>query len=76
MPDLTLTLTDAQIKVLRRMDTTKTAKQVLQAHVDTFLLGVSRDSGAGAPGAWPWLVQIPNRGFWVHIRDSISAGLR
>jgi 1,2-phenylacetyl-CoA epoxidase catalytic subunit len=38
MPDLTLTLTDAQIKVLRRMDTTKTAKQVLQAHVDTFLL--------------------------------------
>jgi hypothetical protein len=43
MPDLTLTLTDAQIKVLRRMDTTKTARQVLQAHVDTFLAPAVQD---------------------------------
>jgi 1,2-phenylacetyl-CoA epoxidase catalytic subunit len=38
MPDLTLALTDAQIKVLRRMDDTKSARAVLQAHVDTWLL--------------------------------------
>jgi hypothetical protein len=38
MPDITLTLTDDEIKVLRRMDTTKTAKQVLDIHVETWLL--------------------------------------
>ncbi len=38
MADITLTLTDAQIKVLRQLDDTKTAKQVLQVHVDTWTL--------------------------------------
>lgn len=37
MPDVTLTITDEQVKVLRRMDATKTAKQVLVAHIDTWL---------------------------------------
>jgi hypothetical protein len=38
MPDITVTLTDAQLKVVRKLDAVKTAKQVVQAHVDTWLL--------------------------------------
>lgn len=37
MADLTITVTDAQLKVLRKLDATKTAKQVAQIHVDTWL---------------------------------------
>lgn len=37
MPDFTITLTDAQTKVVRRMDANATARQVLQAHLDTWL---------------------------------------
>jgi 1,2-phenylacetyl-CoA epoxidase catalytic subunit len=38
VPDITVTLTDAQLKVLRRLEENKTARQVLQAHVETWLL--------------------------------------
>lgn len=38
MADFTVSLTDAQVKVVRRLDPVLTAKQVLQAHVDTWLL--------------------------------------
>jgi 1,2-phenylacetyl-CoA epoxidase catalytic subunit len=38
LADIAVAISDAQLKVLRRMDTTKTAKQVLQSHVDTWLL--------------------------------------
>lgn len=37
MPDLTITVTDAQLKVLRKLDAAKTAKAVVQIHVDTWL---------------------------------------
>lgn len=37
MPDLTITVTDAQLKVLRQLDAVKTAKAVVQIHVDTWL---------------------------------------
>jgi len=37
VPDLTITLTDAQMKALRKLDAAKTAKQVMQTHVDTWL---------------------------------------
>jgi hypothetical protein len=33
-----ITVTDAQLKVLRKLDPVKTAKQVVQLHVDTWLL--------------------------------------
>jgi len=35
---VSISITDAQMKVLRQLDDTKTAKQVLQGHVDTWLL--------------------------------------
>lgn len=35
--DLTVTVSDAQLKVLRQLDASLTAKQVLQTHVDTWL---------------------------------------
>lgn len=38
MADITLTLTAAQVKVLQKLDAAHTAKQVLQTHVDTWLL--------------------------------------
>lgn len=37
MADITVTVTDAQLVALRRLDRNKTAKQVLQTHVDTWL---------------------------------------
>lgn len=37
MPDLTITVTDAQLKVLKKLDANKTAKAVVQIHVDTWL---------------------------------------
>jgi hypothetical protein len=37
MPDFTISLTDVQVKIVRRMDTNLTARQVLQAHLDTWL---------------------------------------
>jgi len=37
MPDLTLTVTDAQLKVLRTLDARKTATAVVQIHVETWL---------------------------------------
>lgn len=36
--DVTLSISAAQGKILQRLDATKTAKQVLQLHVDTWLL--------------------------------------
>jgi hypothetical protein len=33
-----ITVTDAQLKALRKLDATLTAKQVVQIHVDTWLL--------------------------------------
>jgi len=38
MAEVTLTVTNAQIIVLKRLDAVKTARQVLQEHVDTWLL--------------------------------------
>jgi len=38
MADITIAITDAQMKVLRKFDPNKTARAVLQAHVDTWLL--------------------------------------
>lgn len=35
--DLTISLTDAQIRVLRKLDPALTARQVVQAHLDTWL---------------------------------------
>jgi hypothetical protein len=32
-----ITITDAQLRVLRRLDPVKTAKQVVQIHIDTWL---------------------------------------
>lgn len=37
MPDLTITVTDLQLKALRRLDAVLTARQVVQVHVDTWL---------------------------------------
>jgi hypothetical protein len=37
MPDFTISLTDVQVKIVRRMDANMTARQVLQAHLDTWL---------------------------------------
>jgi hypothetical protein len=37
MPDFAITLTDAQVKVVRRLDANLTARQVVQAHLDTWL---------------------------------------
>jgi hypothetical protein len=37
MPDFTIALTDVQVKVVRRMDANLNVRQVLQAHVDTWL---------------------------------------
>lgn len=37
MADITVSLTDAQTKVVRRLDANKSARQVVQAHIDTWL---------------------------------------
>lgn len=37
MADIAITVTDVQLVALRLLDRNKTAKQVLQAHVDTWL---------------------------------------
>ncbi len=37
MADLTITVTPAQLVVLRRLDANLTARAVVQAHVDTWL---------------------------------------
>jgi hypothetical protein len=37
MADIAVNITDPQLRALRRLDQTKTARQVLQAHVDTWL---------------------------------------
>jgi hypothetical protein len=37
MPDFTISLNDLQVKVVRRMDANLNARQVLQAHLDTWL---------------------------------------
>jgi len=41
--DITLSISDDQVKVLRKLDATKTAKQVLVAHVDAWLLPYVQD---------------------------------
>jgi len=38
MADVTVTVTPAQIRALKRLDAVQTAREVLQAHVDTWLL--------------------------------------
>lgn len=45
MPDLAITVTDAQLKALRKMDAVKTAKQVVQIHVDTWLAPLVAEQG-------------------------------
>ena len=37
MPDLTITVTAAQLVVLRKLDATLTARAVVQTHLDTWL---------------------------------------
>lgn len=43
MPDLTISVTPAQVVVLRRLDATRTAKAVVQLHVDTWLAPMVAD---------------------------------
>lgn len=43
MPDLTIAITDAQLRALRRLDPVLNAKQVVQVHVDTWLAPILAD---------------------------------
>lgn len=45
MSDLTITITDAQLKVLRKLDAAKSAKEVVQIHVDTWLAPIVAELG-------------------------------
>lgn len=47
MPDLTITVTDAQLKALKKMDADKTAKAVVQIHVDTWLAPIIETLAVG-----------------------------
>lgn len=41
-----ITITDVQLKALRKLDATLTAKQVVQSHVDTWLAPIIADLDA------------------------------
>lgn len=43
MPDITISVTPAQVVVLRRLDAKLTAKAVVQLHVDTWLAPMVAD---------------------------------
>lgn len=46
MPDLTVSVTDAQLKALRQLDPVLTAKQVVQVHIDTWLAPIVTEMAA------------------------------
>lgn len=72
MPHLTITVTDAQQRILKRIDPRKTADAVIQVHVDTWLAPlVSQASSVEADAVKAAYIAAPEP-----VRASVRAGLK